>query len=413
MTGQRILGGCLLAATVLIPACGQEAPAGPPVATAQEEIGGRLLTEAPEVVVLVVDDAPTAEAAEVRARVVDSVRAGLESAWSARWGGCGSPDPAQWHPGDIRFVIARPSAPDEEALRTPVQAPALAWVTQASLKEEIDGVVKAVEGALGERLAQPGEAYRPLRAARRAADLIAGAAPPGTPDEATFAGGLPAGEQVRLVIASARDDEDATPVADLALDPAAREMLVYPWVVGPFEPDGSCEAAAQGGGARLFLWGMDQKVNLGAWGCDGGLFWDDMLIHGHWDCGPDCHSRPVVVDDDGRAECRFFVDQPDLGQCDPARGWIDPDGEPQIVENGGEELRRCEIAQLTGAALDACRSTLECSGCGSGFCLTEVPELDEPELCVVEYTWPVRFVGGALDAPGGLLSGACLTSLGP
>jgi hypothetical protein len=76
----------------------------------------------------------------------------------------------------------------------------------------------------------------------------------------------------------------------------------------------------------------------------------------------------------------------------------------------GVKVRRCEIAQLTGAKLEACRSTLECSGCGSGFCATEVPKLDQSEYCGAEYFWPLRFVGGALP-PGVFFTGTCQTEL--
>ena len=73
---------------------------------------GALIDREPVVIVLVVNDAPAPSAAALRAKVAESVHAGLLSEIDERWGSCGSPDPAAWHPGDMRVVVARPIAPD-------------------------------------------------------------------------------------------------------------------------------------------------------------------------------------------------------------------------------------------------------------------------------------------------------------
>lgn len=393
-----------------IPACGQDLPDGPPVAHSQEEIWGSLWQGSPEIFLIVADDAPTAEAAELRARVAESVRAGLTSALAERWGGCGSDDPARWHSGDVRIVVARPSAPDGEALFTPVQSPSLAWVTKTSLEEEVEPVASAAAAALEERLAQPGEVYRPLHAARRALELISGVRQPETEDEAAFFGVLPPGERVWIVMASTRDDEGSAPVDDFFLDAQTEEVLGRSAIVAPFEQhDAGCWPVSSGGTWRLWAWGKTVSANFQVWPCADEWAWDNLISHCCADCVPSCHDRPLAVDEDGRAECRFFIDKPDLGDCDPARGWFDPEGEPQIIEVDGRKVRRCEILQLTGAAREACQNTMECSGCGSGFCATSVPELDYSEYCPDEHYWPLRFVGGALDAPGARLTGTCLT----
>jgi hypothetical protein len=412
MKSSRIVAASLLALGCgWITGCGAEVPDGPPISSGQEEIGGRLFSEPAEIFVLVVDDALTPEAEELRLRAADSVKAGLENVRAVRWGSCGSMDPAAWHPGDLRVVVVRPSAPDAEALVTSVESPDLAWVTRTSLEEEITPVWSATKGALADRVAQPGEVYRPLHAAKRATDLIAGARPPETPAEEAFVAGLPEDRTVEILVASSRDDEDVAAVDQLVPAASARELLRSAAVMGPFplEPSAGCGVYSPDGSVRLAEWGKAVDAFFGAAACEDPGFWGDLLAAYAVDCGPICRSRPLVIDDQGKAACRFFIDKADPADCDPERGWFDPDGEPTFVTMDGEELRRCEIRQLDGAALEACRATLECSGCGSGFCATEVPELDFSVACDAGEYWPLRFVGGALDAPGGWFTGVCQT----
>lgn len=412
---RRFACSLLVAACAWITGCEAEEPSGSPVSTGQEEIRERMFEAPAQVFVLVVDDADTPEAAELRAHALESVESGLWNARNTRWEHCGSRDPAAWHPGDNRVVIARPSAPDDLVLFTSVQSPPLAWVTQTSLEEEIAPVVSATKSALADRLAQPGDTYRPLRAARRALDLLSGSRVPETPEEKSFVETLPEDMFVQLLMVSPRDDEDGASVEQLLPSAESRELMLYPWVVGPFgsDPSSYCEISPPGGASRLGIWGKALDANFGTWPCDGKYFWDNLLAAFAVDCGPRCHSRPIVIDEEGNAACRFFIEKEDLGPCDPERGWFDPEGLPEIVTVGGVDLRRCEIRQLTGASLEACRGTLECSGCGSGFCATEVPELDESEYCPNDFYWPLRFVGGALDAPGEVFSGVCLTESAP
>jgi hypothetical protein len=399
----------LSAVMAYLSGCSREVVDPPDTSLGQEQTSGRITSESPVLLLLVVDDANTPEAAALRGQVVDSVREGLLHVISGRWGSCGSSDPARWHPGDMRIAVARPSAPDDIALLTPVDVPSLAWITQTSLEDEVEVVASAAVSALEERLAQPGDVYRPLHAAKRAADLVSGARSPATDKEAAFIASLPAGEQVWVVVASTRDDEDPAPVDASLLDAKTSQSIYTSYVVGPFTPGMSCEYP-EAGSTRLEDWAQKGGASLGTWPCADEQFWDSLLFHWFADCGVECHSRPLVIDKDGAAACRFYVDQPDLAGCDPERGWVDPDGEPQSIDTDGVKVRRCEIVQLTGAKLEACRATLECSGCGSGFCATEVPELDMSAYCKDAYSWPVRFVGGALE-PGSYVTGTCQTEL--
>jgi hypothetical protein len=132
----------------------------------------------------------------------------------------------QWHPGDIRVVVARPSAPDAAALVTSREIPALAWTTQTSHEEEIEPVMAGVTEALGQRLAEPGEEYRPLRTARRALELVTGARAPVGEAEVALVRSLPQDRIARLLVASTRDDEGPGLVATVRRAVSGRRHLV-------------------------------------------------------------------------------------------------------------------------------------------------------------------------------------------
>ncbi|WP_437593342.1 hypothetical protein [Sorangium sp. So ce1000] len=385
----------------------------PPRTTSQLVQDGKLIEERPEVIVLVVDDTDTAEAARLRERVAQSVRASLLAVIESRWGSCGSADPAQWHAGDIRAVVARPSAPDAAALLTPLEIPALAWTTHTSNEEEVEAVMAGVNEALGRRLAGPGEEYRPLRTAKRALELVTGALAPVGEAEVALVRSLPQGRIARLLVASTRDDEGPGLVADDVPSQTALSMTLDTEVVGPFTTrDSTCHAIDEGSG-RLAAWSRLVHAEPIAFRCDDQDTWD-MLLHPGWaDCGVTCLAHPLAVDDGGAAACKVMIDQADLERCDAARGRRDPGGQPTFVERLGEELRRCEVVQLAGADLESCRHSIDCPGCQSGFCATEVPELVPQWGCEPsEYPSPLRFIGGAIEGRRGWINITCSTEAG-
>lgn len=392
-------------------ACGPDLVDVPVSSTSQETLDGKLGQSSPVVIVLVADDAATAEAAALRADMVKTVRAGLLSEIEQSWGSCGSPDPAMWHPEDVRVVVVRPSAPDAEALVTPIEMPSLAWISNTSTEAEAEAVTAASGEAMEQRLAIPGEPFRPLRAAKRTVELLTGTRAPATDSEAALLASLPEYWATWLVIAATRDDEDQSPVEALALDSASTELVDRTWVIGPFSADaGACGSVSGPGDTRLQVWGYNSIANLGAWPCDDVTYLDSVLTFCCADCGQQCHSRPLVISPEGIAECRVYVDQVDLTHCDPALGLQDPDGKPAFVERQGQELRRCEVIPLRDAALEACRSSLDCKGCTSGWCATEVPELSYEGACGPnQHVWPLRFVGGPLSALGSYLHAVCQT----
>ncbi|MDC0681247.1 hypothetical protein [Sorangium atrum] len=384
-----------------------------PRTTSQLVEGGKLTEERPQVIVLVVDDADTAEAAQLRERVAQSMRASLLAVIESRWGTCGSADPAQWHPGDIRVVVARPSAPDAAALLTSREIPALAWITQTSHEEEVEAVMAGVTEALGQRLAEPGEEYRPLRTARRALELVTGALAPVGEAEVALVRSLPQDRLARLLVASTRDDEGPGLIADEVPSQTALSMTLDTEVVGPFTtPDWTCRTVDRGS-TRLEAWSELVRAEPITSRCDDQDTWD-MLLHPGWaDCGFICQAHPLAVDAGGVVACNVMIDQADLERCDAARGQRDPGGQPTFVERGGAELRRCEVVQLAGADLESCRHSLDCPGCPSGFCATEVPELVSQWSCErSDHPWPLRFIGGAIEGRRGWINITCSTEAG-
>lgn len=67
-------------------------------------------------------------------------------------------------------------------------------------------------------------------------------------------------------------------------------------------------------------------------------------------------------------------------------------------------VRKCEVLQLEGAALEACTSTVACEGCEPGWCCSEVWRELVNDVGVAdppnEYFPGLRFVLGADSAAG-------------
>jgi len=365
--------------------------------------------------VLVADDANTSEAAELRARLPHALRNRLVHEIRERWSTCENGDPARWHQSDVRLVLARPSAPDGEALLSSVDIPNLAWITNTSKEEEIDAIIAATTVALEQRLAKPAEAYRPLRATKRAIDLLAGARSPETASESEFIATLPRWGNVEVIVANTRDDADVSPIEDLIPTRSMDESAFYSKIsiIGPSTLGNVfCEVLPLGD-SRLERWSHELYARFIGWPCTNQDTWDHLMGGYFVTCGETCYGRAPAISPDGSAQCRAFIEQSDLTACDPARGWSDPAGVPTFVTQWETKLRQCEIAQHTGEKLDACRHSIECPDCGGGFCATELPELVSPNShCPgAEFPWPLRFTGGAIAASVGLLHVYCDTGV--
>ncbi len=314
-----------------------------------------------------------------------------------RWGSCYSNDPAEDHYTDERIVVVFPSAPGV-ATMSPATSPGLAWITDTTSHREARSIAEATEQALNARTAAPGEVYRPIRAATRTAQLVLGLRAPESEVENALLGSLEPTAWVRVLVASTRDDQGTDPIDDL-VEPwgalLATEHLYETIVVAPFgTSEGSCHATTALGSTRLFAWASGNgATNLG-WPCDAPAGWLSEGESGL--CGDWCLSNPPLESATGAVACRVWVDQRDLSRCDQSKGRTDPNGVPTWVADGSTKYRRCELRQLEGAALEACRTTLACDGCPAGWCATVVPEL-LGDSCVSGMTpSPLRWIGSAL-----------------
>jgi hypothetical protein len=119
-----------------------------------------------EVVVVVVDDRPTAQAAELRAGLGAAVKEMGANILAANE--FDLPDRATWHPVDLRVILVPASSTSTETIASPASDPALAWTTNQATKEGRDALVGAVESAVA-RMPAPSGGFRPLE---RAADVI-------------------------------------------------------------------------------------------------------------------------------------------------------------------------------------------------------------------------------------------------
>jgi hypothetical protein len=361
--------------------------------------------------VLAIDDAPTADAAALRTTIEDRIAAELPSTLTALRR-CGfDADPAGWPVTDFRFVVVRPSAGLDSMWTTPSDDPNLRLQSN-TWSPDGTALFSAVRLALdGGPTAAAGAPYSLLSSVRYTVDLLAGNRVPATDAEQHVAdAGSDAG--IEVVVATTRDDESAGSVATYELPST---LFGHPSVtkVVPVGPGGCTDTETPDAAPRLDAW--DPLGNSRVWPC-----WFDAqgwlgILGVGADCVPRCLDSPIAVDSDGSAECLVTVTALDSAPCDPARGWADPMGSdgvrrPKTTRDPtGTDQRTCEVQQLTGDALEKCRTTEDCPDCGSGWCRTDLTDLGwQDSDCHGRGGTPhVRFVGGALAGSNAGLAFTC------
>lgn len=360
----------------------------------------RLDSDASRLTILVVDDAPTEAAADLRNAVADALRSGLHQTVNEKWGGCGSADPARDHYSDERVLVVLPSAPDVQWIG-PSDLPGLAWVTRTSRHDEVEHVAEATRKALSARLAELEDDYLPIQRATRALALVLGRRPPEDAAENALLGSVAPDAYVRVLVASTRDDDGTEPLGH-AIDSwnelANSERLFQTSVLGPFGHAGdTCDASSSKSPARLFEWASELCSRTVTWPCPVDHVWQNLFGECCADCAPLCQPGPLIQLPTGGVACRVWTDQRDLQSCDPTKGRRDPDGSPTFVDDLETPHRRCELVQLEGPPRDACRESLACEGCNAGWCATEVPELLDEGCWGGTVPSPFRWVGAALE----------------
>jgi hypothetical protein len=276
-----------------------------------------------------------------------------------------------------------------------IEQPNLWWSSTNTIEDEIGVIFTALHETLSSRNALEGELHRPLRAATRTLALLGKQRPAATDSEQQLVDSLPEAPFVNLVIAGTRDDEDTAPIETYVLDEQPFGYVAK-WVIGPFDPELEPCPSPSVAATRLGAWGKLVNAQLESERCPlhPADSWD--FGQGVADCIPWCISALPLVLPSGTASCRITLAQPDLEKCDPRRGWRDPAGGPLFEAGFEHELRICELGQLEGDALEACRHDLQCTGCPAGFCVTEVPELVEESCQYGGLPEPFRFIGAAM-----------------
>lgn len=368
------------------------------------------------VYLLVVDDADTTEAAEVRQRMAQTIRSGLQYEYT---GICSHWDPTEWRISNRRIVVARPSAPEGESLITPIDMPGLAWVTNHATENDIETMATTTLEALGKRIAMPGETYRPLQTAHRAVQLLSRQRAPQNAAESELMASLPKEFAIRVLVASTRDDADSLPVEQLLPVVDFNVMPAFFSVITPSTESAplSCKLFYPRGNSRIEQWSEKLNADLWGWPCTDNDAWDDLLQGWQAACAGHCFGRPMKVAPNGVAACRVFIDQTNLNGCDTTMGWHELDGEPQFFEHNRTKMRRCEIQQHTGANLEACRTTVDCPNCPPGYCATDISWLGffgPADVCPeADVHWPIRFTSSALATAPAWLTILCDTEITP
>ena len=369
----------------------------------------------PLVIALVVDDRATAEAAELRAGVDVALRTTLSRFSSPS----GLIDPAAWRPVDVTVALGLPSGSDTDWLIGPEQVPALAYQTREPSPASTTALADTVRDQIGAHLAAPSDLYRPIEVTSRLARLLAREVVPVDDREAALIAATERdlGGDVAMALATTSDDESSgevtaypIPVPDIL---GESDYFVALTAVIPSAEPAPCPFLDPSGEppSRLRSWIEAQSglVDPQGWPCAAESLAELGLPPLGVSCGAGrswCTSHPIAMDGP-RAQCLVLVERPGADEpCDPERGWVDPVDEdgvrrPRTGENAWTDFRVCEVRQLEGTALEACRTTAACEGCPGGWCRAEWLSGEDlggsADICIPgRHPSQLRFVGGAM-----------------
>ncbi|MDP9152105.1 MAG: hypothetical protein M3O36_19445 [Myxococcota bacterium] len=340
------------------------------------------------VIVLVVDDSPTPEATFLRAEVTRALRPAFEALFrdSGYRGAFG--DPAALPPADLRVVVVHPSSASASVGGSRVVGPSrearLALVSERTSIAQVDALADAAGDVIAGFVASADAPYALLDAAGSTLDLVVGARQPAGGDEADLVASLGNPEVISLVMMTSRDDggTGAIPVVLGALDPRVGSTAIASPVVradlgcgGQLEPSTRmAKWVSWIAPAKLLVVDAKCQALETEWAQSGFFDWLFLDYSFEW-----CMPAPWVTRAADEAACVIEVTMEDDGACASHRGMLDPlDGDgvrrPRAGVRAGEAIRSrvCEVTELLGSEASACRQTVDCSGCGAGWCATDV-----------------------------------------
>ena len=351
--------------------------------------------------VVVVDDRPNPEAAELRGGIGAAVH---------QFGGrllgyydFALPDRAPWHPVDVRVVLVPASSSSIETVASPASNPALAWTSHQATMEGRDVLVRAVEAEVARMTSSSGASFRPLERTADIVKLLRGTRAPANDAESTLLARTFAHRRqssfVGASVVAATDDESPEPAASYRLyDPFTE------WPINVVTREGRGKERPDAARyPRLAIW-VDGTYR--GWG---GCFDDDDVeppfelftvgLCAGWRFS--CDARPIAQVSPGLGACVVEITTVEPPSCEASRGWADPmdaDGvrRPRVDARGE---RVCEVMPVEPSAMAACMHDETCADCGSGWCVSEIqPRL--AERCPGSPRAGLRWIGGALPSPG-------------
>lgn len=320
-------------------------------------------------------------------------------------------DPAVWEPIDLSIAIVRPSQGDDPYV-TPADDGDLRWRSDNGQ----DAPARAAfEAALGRWLTPsveaPAAAPPVLEAFANAQSLLDGTRAAASDPEQRLIDALSHAELDSTFVHSAR--EDGSPLAAesyaVAIDESRRALHV---VVPPLEMDAAHACSVDRPSTPRFQAWLDAQSGVTSsqtWPCTGFSALPPPLAV---DGAPSCLTRGPEIDEHGRAACVLEVAIDPEASCPNERGWFDPEDErgertPRLITLDGESRRLCEIVQLSGSELDACRSEWAWQPETPGWCWTALPEWNDG--CPAGRTeQALRLVAGANLGPAPVAQLTCI-----
>jgi hypothetical protein len=347
-------------------------------------------------IILVVDDRPNARAAELRAGMGRAMRQ-LGSDGVARAVGF-APDWATWHSIDVAVVIIAASAPSIDAAISPAQDTRLAWITKHATAKDADALAVAVEEHARGLTAPEGASFQPLARVRDVVDLLTQTRMPASDVEANLLAAVsPRTKLIGVSVVATTDDESPEPPTFYRLPP---DIGVAGLATSERNSWGESNPAVY---PRLIAWSeRDAGSPFGDSGEESNppfLLFPRRFLGGGYSWR--CPGYSVAQSSPGLGHCSIQITTPEPIGCEPGRGWADPldsDGvrRPRLTDQGA---RVCDMMPVDPGVMDACIHDETCADCGSGWCITKV--LPQARYCPKGMgPLPIRWVGGALPAPG-------------
>jgi hypothetical protein len=351
----------------------------------QWEERAALGSRGPSVLVFVVDDEASLDAATLRATVETQLLSSVRYAIGPS-DALAAADPAAWLPADVAAFVVHPTAPDAQSVVGPPDDSRLRWITDQVDASSEQAFAAAIRDAIEGAISTPGASDHALDRTQSLLSLLTHErAPASQREQAWLASLYPGPYGVRVVVAMTHD------VAPAGAPPPVMSVLPELAIVMP-APSASClTQSSLDPNATLVRWarsydGVEMPLHCVA--VAQSLF---PLIYEDDDCS---NLLPALQPLDSRGAgptCRIEVTRyrsPTCGDSPALLDPMDPDGVRRRHMSDTKVV--CEVRELAGGALRACVDDPACNGCEPGWCVTRATSF--ARRCGLAF----RFVLGAL-----------------